>query len=317
MTMPSLLRRIAKLPRLFRGCVLLLTAAPTAVGAIPTGRTQTFEVKAGPAEQTLKRFSDQAGVGLLVNTEILRGVRTNAVQGELAADAALEAMLTGTGLGATRDARSGAFVVRRTAVATPATSGATSASGPATSVTSSPLVRLESFEVTGSRLRGLLEGATAQPVITLGADDIDRLGAQSIGDVLRAIPQVSSFTTGQAATQNQRNALLNTLTGATTYQAGTTQIGTAAGLVSGTLRGAPAGATLLLIDGKRAPKNNQSRSGDGFDLNGIPLAAIERIEVLLDGASSIYGADAMGGVINVITKRSYRDRKSTRLNSSH
>ena len=56
---------------------------------------------------------------------------------------------------------------------------------------------------------------------------------------------------------------------------GTTgQHGAAAGLVSGTLRGAPAGATLLLIDGKRAPKNNQSRSGDGFDLNGIPLAAI-------------------------------------------
>jgi outer membrane receptor protein involved in Fe transport len=75
--------------------------------------------------------------------------------------------------------------------------------------------------------------------------------------------------------------------------------------VSATIRGAPAGATLLLIDGKRAPKNNQSRSGDGFDLNGIPLAAVERIEVLLDGASSIYGADAMGGVVNVITKRRY------------
>lgn len=168
------------------------------------------------------------------------------------------------------------------------------------------VTRLQAFEVTGSRLRGLLDGATAQPVMTIGKAEIDRLGAQSIGDVLRVIPQLSSFTTGQASTQNQRNALVNTVTGATTYQAGTTQIGTSAGLVSATLRGAPAGATLLLIDGKRAPKNNQSRSGDGFDLNGIPLAAIERIEVLLDGASSIYGADAMGGVINVITKRSYR-----------
>ncbi len=169
-----------------------------------------------------------------------------------------------------------------------------------------PAVALEKLEVTGSRLRGLLDGATAQPVLTLDAAAIDRFGAQSIGDVLRYIPQLSSFTTGQANTQNQRNSLVNTVTGATTYQAGTTQIGTSAGLVSATLRGAPAGATLLLIDGKRAPKNNQSKSGDGFDLNGIPLAAIERIEVLLDGASSIYGADAMGGVINVITKRNYQ-----------
>lgn len=175
-----------------------------------------------------------------------------------------------------------------------------------TGATAEPAVRLEKVEVTGSRLRGLLDGATAQPVLTVDAVAIDRLGAQSIGDVLRSIPQLSSVNTGQANTQNQRNALVNTVTGVTTYQAGATQIGASAGLVSATLRGAPAGATLLLIDGRRAPKNNQSRSSDGFDLNGVPLAAIERIEVLLDGASSIYGADAMGGVINVITKRNYR-----------
>lgn len=175
-----------------------------------------------------------------------------------------------------------------------------------TGATAEPTVRLEKVEVTGSRLRGLLDGATAQPVLTVDAVAIDRLGAQSIGDVLRSIPQLSSVNTGQANTQNQRNALVNTVTGVTTYQAGATQIGASAGLVSANLRGAPAGATLLLIDGRRAPKNNQSRSGDGFDLNGVPLAAIERIEVLLDGASSIYGADAMGGVINVITKRNYR-----------
>lgn len=173
-------------------------------------------------------------------------------------------------------------------------------------VTKDSAVTLEKLEVTGSRLRGLLDGATAQPVLSLDSAAIDLMGAQSIGDVLRNIPQLSSVTTGQANTQNQRNSLVNTVTGATTYQAGTTQIGASAGLVSATLRGAPAGATLLLIDGKRAPKNNQARSGDGFDLNGVPLAAIERIEVLLDGASSIYGADAMGGVINVITKRNYQ-----------
>jgi iron complex outermembrane recepter protein len=168
------------------------------------------------------------------------------------------------------------------------------------------VVQLSEVSVTGTRLRGLLEGATAQPVLTFDAAQIDRTGAQSIGDVLRYIPQVSAFTLGQGQTQNARNQTINLQTGQITPFAGSTQIAGTAGIVTATLRGAPAGATLLLIDGKRTPKNNQSRSGDGFDLNGIPLAAVERIDVLLDGASSIYGADAMGGVINVILKKRYQ-----------
>ncbi len=71
----------------------------------------------------------------------------------------------------------------------------------------------------------------------------------------------------------------------------------------------PAGdavATLLLINGRRAPRNGQQQGQDGYDLGGIPLSAVERVEVLLDGASAVYGADAVGGVINVILKRSYQ-----------
>jgi len=165
---------------------------------------------------------------------------------------------------------------------------------------------MESVEVTGSRVRGLAEGATAQPMLTLTGTDIDRTGAQSISDVLRYIPQVSAFTTGQGNTQATVTTLINTQTGATTLGAAAGAIDATAGRVTATIRGAPAGATLLLIDGKRVPRNSQARSGDGYDLNGIPLAAVERIEVLLDGASSVYGADAMGGVINVILKKNYR-----------
>jgi iron complex outermembrane receptor protein len=297
--LPFVCRRL-----LVSGFALIFAAlsALSAVAADPAPARKTYDLPADTADKSLRRFSEQSGIQVIFPSDVVRDVRANAVQGNLTSREALDRMLAGTGLVAVQDAQTGALTVRKETVApknavSPVADSASAAG---------PLVTMESVEVTGTRLRGLLESATAQPVLTIDAAQIDRLGAQSIGDVLRYIPQVSAFTTGQASTQNGRNAQINTQTGATTFLPGATQIGATAGLVSATIRGAPAGATLLLIDGKRAPKTNQSRSGDGFDLSGIPLASVERIEVLLDGASSIYGADAMGGVINVILKKNYR-----------
>lgn len=73
------------------------------------------------------------------------------------------------------------------------------------------------------------------------------------------------------------------------------------GSASVALRGIP-GGTLVLINGRRVPQNFGTET---VDLNGIPLAAIDRIEVLKDGGSAIYGADAIAGVINVITKKNF------------
>jgi iron complex outermembrane receptor protein len=295
-------RLFRSVARLFALCGSLVVA-PLAWGAAADA-PRRFDVPAGTAAEAIRQFSAQAGVEVLFPTDAVAGVKTQAVRGDLTPRAALERMVAGTALNVVHDAATGALGLRAS-TSTPE-KNVSRPVAPASAQATGPAVTLEAVEVTGSRLRGLLAGATAQPMMTIDAAQIDRIGAQSIGDVLRYIPQLSAFTTGQASTQNGRNALVNTQTGATTFTAGTTQIGAAAGLVTATIRGAPAGATLLLIDGKRAPKNNQSRSGDGFDLNGIPLAAVERIEVLLDGASSIYGADAMGGVINVITRKSYR-----------
>jgi outer membrane receptor protein involved in Fe transport len=270
--------------------------------------TRRFDVPAGDAAVTLKQAARQGGLEIVFPATHVRGVKTAAVKGNLTPQAALNRMLAGTELVLVQDAKSGALSVSRSeknAPSRPVEPVAAEANQASTPQSPDAVVQLEEYNVTGSRIRGLLEGAAAQPMLTLDAAQIERTGAQSIGDLLRYIPQVSSFTLGQGQTQNQRNALLNVQTGAFTYSPGTTQITGTAGLVTATIRGAPAGATLLLIDGKRAPKNNQSRSGDGFDLNGIPLAAVERIEVLLDGASSLYGADAMGGVINVILKKRY------------
>lgn len=279
----------------------LLLAPAAAAEAVK----KDFNLPAGEAVATLKQFIAQSAEQLLYAPDDVAGLQTKPVQGKMTAREALEAMVAGSGLKVVQEDDTGALALKGSS--NPNVSGAAQAGDrPETIlITADAPVVLESVEVTGSRIRGLLEGSSAQPVLTIDRAQIDRTGAQSIGDVLRYIPQVSSFTLGQGQTQNQRNALVNFQTGQTTFTAGSTQITGAAGLVTATIRGAPAGATLLLIDGKRAPKNNQSRSGDGFDLNGIPLSAVERIEVLLDGASSVYGADAMGGVINVILKKAY------------
>ncbi len=69
------------------------------------------------------------------------------------------------------------------------------------------------------------------------------------------------------------------------------------------LRGLGANRTLVLLNGRRAGPSGVRGSVSSFDLNAIPLAAIERVEVLKDGASSIYGSDAVAGVVNIITKK--------------
>src|SRR6266850_1986854 len=70
------------------------------------------------------------------------------------------------------------------------------------------------------------------------------------------------------------------------------------------LRGLGANRTLTLLNGRRAGPAGTRGGVSSFDLNVIPLSAIERIEVLKDGASSIYGSDAVAGVVNIITKKS-------------
>jgi iron complex outermembrane receptor protein len=168
------------------------------------------------------------------------------------------------------------------------------ASSPSSSPSSSgdQPVKLEEVEVTGSRIRGLLSDAAVQPTMILTAEEIERTGAATLADAFRYVPEITSYTEGQFVhSPNAFGALSGDSTSAR---------------VTVNLRGAPAGGTLLLINGRRAPRNGQESGQDGYDLSGIPLAAVERVEVLLDGASAIYGSDAVGGVVNVILKRGYK-----------
>lgn len=132
--------------------------------------------------------------------------------------------------------------------------------------------------MTGSRL-GPVDIAGSSPVDVISRPELDISGSYSLGNFLKAIPAVSGNSTSTAVSNGGD------------------------GTATVTLRGLPANNTLVLIDGRRMAFNGTK--GDAVNLNGIPAAAIERIEILKDGASSIYGADAIAGVVNIILKKEY------------
>jgi iron complex outermembrane recepter protein len=148
---------------------------------------------------------------------------------------------------------------------------------------------VEEIVVTGSRIRTGVEGQS--PVHIVSRDAIDRSGLSSIGDFLQQL-------TGSGSALNTKfNSSGN-------FGFPPDGGGVGAGSTTVDLRHLGSKRVLVLVDGMRWV-NESSASGvsTAVDLNSIPLAAVERIEVLEDGASTLYGSDAIGGVVNIITRR--------------
>lgn len=140
------------------------------------------------------------------------------------------------------------------------------------------VAKVERIEVTGSRIKRTdLEGAV--PVTVIDRAAIDFSGQTSVSDLIR---NTSFNTSGSFRPQSGSSAQ------------GVSQVN---------LRGLGAERSLILVDGRRLPKSPST--GNSQDLNSIPMAAVERIEILSDGASAVYGSDAIAGVINVITRKEF------------
>ncbi|KGM51110.1 TonB-dependent receptor [Lysobacter concretionis Ko07 = DSM 16239] len=157
---------------------------------------------------------------------------------------------------------------------------------------------LDSIQVTGTRIRKA-EIETQTPVQTLTREDIERTGLTSIGDILQEL-------TGSGSALNTKfNSSGN-------FGFSPNGDGVGAGSAQVDLRNLGPKRVLVLVDGMRWV-NEASASGVGAatDLNTIPLALIERIDVLEDGASSLYGSDAIGGVVNIITRRNFEGGQVT------
>ncbi len=141
-------------------------------------------------------------------------------------------------------------------------------------------VALASVVVTGSRL-SRTDTETLSPVTTITRDQIQRGGVATAGELFLTLP----LNNGGAPNVNNGDGQTNL------------------GYAGVSLRGVGTNATLVLVNGRRlAP---YAFSGAAVDLNSIPVAAIERIEILRDGASALYGADAIAGVVNFILRSDY------------
>jgi iron complex outermembrane recepter protein len=139
------------------------------------------------------------------------------------------------------------------------------------------------IEVTGSRIKRI-DTETPAPIQVISREQIEKSGAASITEVLKGIPANNAGAFDENA-----------------------QASFTPGAAGVSLRGLGAQATLVLINGRRvAPFGFASGGQTTFvDINSIPLDAVERIDIVLDGASAIYGSDAMAGVVNVILRKDF------------
>ncbi len=146
---------------------------------------------------------------------------------------------------------------------------------------------LERITITGSSIKRL-ESETALPVTVISREQIEKSGVTNVEDVLRRISANSGM-----------------------FSDGTQGVGYATS--NANLRGLGANSTLVLLNGRRMSNHPFGNIGGAaaVDLNSIPFAAIDRIEVLRDGASAVYGTDAVGGVINFITRKDYKNGELT------
>ena len=292
-------------PALFGLLVLgLLVGLPARAASSP----QAFHIEAGDASRTLNEFSRQSSLQLLFDYNIVRGRKTQAVSGEYSATAALQKMLTGTDLvfdfvnehtlaitlvspgdesGSATAAASRANAGRTRSAAPQSVERREGGSGELSAVSLAP--QPQEVIITGTHVRG--EQPVGDHVISLNREDIDTSGAATVQDFLRTLPQAF----GGGPTED------------THYMTSETQ--TNSGLGAGiNLRGLGARATLVLINGKRlAPSGSEAEFAD---VENIPLAAVERVDILPDSASALYGADAVGGVVNFVMRDNFTGAES-------
>ena len=280
--------------------LLLLAAAVALVGVAPceaaaepdfSGPAQQLRLRSGPAIDTLHEFSLQTHVDLLSNFDILSGIETTAVSGRLTPVDALTQMLEGTGLTYVAVGKH-MVVIKKAAEAAlaktpgPAPQRGARASGKGLRSSHTPSLAPQIEEVLVQGSMPLTHEWPGSRAIVFTMDDIDGMGGLTVPDFLRSQPEIFG---GGPSEDTQIGAEART------------NIGQGSGL---NLRGLDAGATLILINGRRMAPSGWS--GAFSDVANVPLSAIQRIEIVPEGAGIDYGADAPGGVVNLVMRNDFR-----------
>ncbi|HEY6927340.1 MAG TPA: TonB-dependent receptor [Steroidobacteraceae bacterium] len=291
--------------------------------AIELGPVKHFDIVPQQLPSALLQFSEQSGVQITSPGQLVEGKRSPGVIGTFSPGTALALLLKDTALefdvvdtktvvitgGVTPASRPKVTYseLRRVSDASApeaapllqgrelrlaqATPGApsTGIAQPQTAATAGPNegAPLDEVIVTGSSIKRI-NAETALPVEVLRRDDIARTGATNTEELFRQISAASSA-------------------GATVAAQGTGNL--TGGISTISLRGLGSSRTLVLINGQRAAVYGGGSigvAGNSVDISSIPIAAIERVEILRDGASAVYGSDAIAGVVNFILRSNFR-----------
>jgi outer membrane receptor protein involved in Fe transport len=251
----------------------ILTAALAAVLAGQAGAQTAqgpqidFALPSMPLGDALRQVARLSGLNLVVDDQLVARRTVPPLSGRFSAEDAVRKLLEGTGL-ASRTVNNTLIV-----------------SGPLPFVTREGGQNGEEQQivVTGTHVRG---APPTSPVITLTRRQIDEAAPVSVEELMRQLPQNSS-----AGVAEENFGVTGTGSDITDHGAGIN------------LRGLGQRATLVLVNGRRiAP----SGTGSYVDVSMIPVSAIERVEILTDGASAIYGSDAVGGVVNFILRDNFK-----------
>lgn len=243
----------------------IAVAQSPAIVAAHAQQSLQFDLPAQNLADALRAVARRAGLELYVPSAIVSGLSAPALHATLTPSQAFARLLDGTGLSA--HISDGAILIR----------GRSQSGENSISTDQSPEIL-----VTGTHIRG---AQIAAPVTVIHREEIENAGQNDMGEVVRSLPM--NFNGGQNPGAGFQGSITN---------------GNVSSASIINLRGLGSDATLTLLNGHRLP---QDSAFSGVDISAIPVGAIDRIEVVADGASAIYGSDAVGGVANVILRRDF------------
>jgi iron complex outermembrane receptor protein len=237
--------------------------------AFASDKIYSLKISEQDLPRALIQLGRYTGISIIFSADELAMVKANRVEGQFSATQAITILLADSGYTAKPISANVVAIVREKRRVLPNDKSS---------------INIEELIIVGRNTTGSLIGQTdlagSAPVDLITGPEFEYSGAYSLGNFLKYVPAVSGNSTSTAVSNGGD------------------------GTATVTLRGLPANNTLVLLNGSRLVSTGVK--GDSIDLNTIPSAAIDRIEIFKDGASTIYGADAIAGVVNVILKDTYQ-----------
>jgi iron complex outermembrane recepter protein len=294
-----------------------LVSAPVIADAADAP-SQSINIPADDLVAALELLARQSGIEFIYNADELKGIKTHGVSGILTPRAAVLKLLEGTRLALTEHDGAMLIAAPHTSSSDTPDSTASSASNAARLARSDSSQQqtvsdnaapggadtrskkssdLDEIIVTGTHVRG--EAPAGSPLMVYERSDVEQSGSATLDQFAREMTEnFSSIDSIANQSSNVRFAPTNSSNGINTFQG-----------ASFNLHGLGPTATLTLLNGQRLAPGGLD--GSFTDISLIPLSVVDHIEVLADGASAIYGADAVAGVVNIITRKGFTGAETT------